>query len=88
MRRTLAGAAQESKPAPWIVMSDAAEVEIAHLADIPIGAAFVDAAGNPGCPGNNPVLTIRHPRIRGCLPRVDGLEPEIPRGRRPGDENG
>lgn len=67
----------------WIEMSEEADAKITHLADTlpdtPIGVAFVDAAGHPGWPGDNPGLTIHHPRIRGCLPRVDGLEPEIPR---------
>jgi hypothetical protein len=67
----------------WIEMSDEAEAKITHLADTqpdtPIGVAFVDAAGRPGWPSDNPGLTIHHPSIRGCLPRVDGLEPEIPR---------
>ena len=67
----------------WIEMSDEADAKITHLADTlpdtPIGVAFVDAAGHPGWPGDTPALTIHHPRIRGCLPRVDGLEPEIPR---------
>ena len=65
----------------WIEMSDEAEAKITRLADTPIGVAFVDAAGRPGWPGDNPALIIHHPRIRGCLPRVDGLEPEIPRER-------
>ena len=68
----------------WIEMSDEADAKITHLADTlpdtPIGVAFVDAAGRPGWPGDTPGLTIHHPGIRGCLPRVDGLEPEIPRG--------
>jgi hypothetical protein len=68
----------------WIEMSDEADTKITHLADTqpdtPIGVAFVDAAGKPGWPGDNSALAIHHPRIRGCLPRVDGLEPEIPRG--------
>ncbi len=68
----------------WIEMSDEAEAKITHLADTqpdtPIGVAFVDAAGHPGWPGDTPGLTIHHPSVRGCLPRVDGLEPEIPRG--------
>ena len=67
----------------WIEMSDEADAKITHLADTlpdtPIGVAFVDAAGRPGWPGDTPGLTIHHPSIRGCLPRVDGLEPEIPR---------
>ena len=68
----------------WIEMSDEAEAKITHLADTlpdtPIGIAFVDATGKPGWPGDNSGLTIHHPSIRGCLPRVDGLEPEIPHG--------
>jgi len=68
----------------WIEMSDEAEAKITHLADTqpdtPIGVAFVDVEGRPGWPGDTPGLTIHHPSIRGCLPRVDGLEPEIPRG--------
>jgi hypothetical protein len=67
----------------WIEMSDEADAKITHLADTqpdtPIGVAFVDAAGRPGWPGDTPGLAIHHPSIRGCLPRVDGLEPEIPR---------
>ena len=66
----------------WIEMSDEADAKITHLADTlpdtPIGVAFVDAAGHPGWPGDTPALTIPHPRIRGCLPRVDGLESENP----------
>ena len=69
----------------WIEMSDEADAKITHLADTlpdtPIGVAFVDVAGRPGrpgWPGDTPGLTIHYPRIRGCLPRVDGLEPEIP----------
>lgn len=69
----------------WIEMSNEADGKITHLADTlpdtPIGVAFVDAAGRPGWLGDDPALTIHHPSIRGCLPRVDGLEPEIPRGR-------
>ena len=69
----------------WIEMSDEADAKITHLADTlpdtPIGVAFVDAAGMPGWPGDTPGLTIHHPSIRGCLPRVDGMEPEILRER-------
>lgn len=68
----------------WIEMSEEAEAKITHLADTlpdtPIGVAFVDASGYPGWPGDHPGLGIHHPSIRGCLPRVDGLEPKIPRG--------
>ena len=68
----------------WIEMSDEAEAKLTHLADThpdtPIGVAFVDAAGRPGWLGDTPGLNIHHPSIRGCLPRVDGLESEIPHG--------
>ncbi len=61
----------------WIEMSDHAETEMTKLADtqpdMPIGVAFVDAAGKPGWIGDDPTLTIHHPCIRGCLPRISGL---------------
>ncbi len=67
----------------WIEMSDEADAKITHLADTlpdtPIGVAFLDVAGKPGWLGDNPALTIHHPSIRGCVPRVGGLEPEIPK---------
>jgi hypothetical protein len=63
----------------WIEMSDEAEAQILKLADsrpeIPIGVAFVDAAGHPGWIGNDSSLAIHAPCVRGCLPVVDGLEP-------------
>lgn len=66
----------------WIEMSDEAEAKITQLADTqpdtPLGVAFVDANGQPGWPGEKSALTVHLPSIRGCLPRVDGLEPEIP----------
>ncbi len=63
----------------WIEMSDKAEVEITRIADtmpdVPIGVAFVDAAGNPGWIGDDPALRIHAPSVRGCLPTIVGLEP-------------
>ena len=63
----------------WIEMSDAAEEAMIRLADerpdLPIGVAFVDAAGKPGWIGNNPTLQIHAPSMRGCWPTVVGLEP-------------
>jgi hypothetical protein len=72
----------------WIEMSDVAEAEIVKLADtqpeMPIGVAFVNAAGVPGWIGTDPSLKMHRPCIQGCLPVVDGLEPEcypeFPRG--------
>jgi hypothetical protein len=64
----------------WIEMSDEAEAEIVKLADtqqeMPIGVAFVNADGVPGWIGTDPSLKIHRPCIQGCLPVVDGLEPE------------
>ena len=40
---------------------------------MPIGIAFVDAAGQPGWIGNDPTLKLHAPAIRGCLPRLSGL---------------
>jgi hypothetical protein len=58
----------------WIEMSDLAEQKIIQLADaqpdMPIGVAFVNAAGEPGWIGDNPELQIHHPSIRGCWPVV------------------
>jgi hypothetical protein len=62
----------------WIEMSDRAESEITRVADTlpltPIGVAFVDAQGRPGWIGDNPLLRIHPPTVRGCLPKVDGME--------------
>jgi hypothetical protein len=67
----------------WVEMSEEADAKITHLADTqpdtPIGVSFVDTNGHLGWPGDTSGLTIHRPSIRGCLPRVDGLEPEIPR---------
>ena len=63
----------------WIEMSDAAEMEMTRLADerpdLPIGVAFVDAAGQPGWLGNDATLRLHAPTVRGCWPTVRGLEP-------------
>ncbi len=63
----------------WIEMSDEAEAKMIHLADdqpdLPIGVAFVDAAGRPGWIGDDPSLRPHSPSVRGCWPVVHGLEP-------------
>jgi hypothetical protein len=62
----------------WIEMSDMAEAEMTRLADeqpdVPIGVAFVDAAGKPGWIGDDPSLRPHAPSVRGCWPTVRGLE--------------
>ncbi|NOS69710.1 MAG: hypothetical protein HOP33_07255 [Verrucomicrobia bacterium] len=63
----------------WTEMSDAAEAEMIRMADerpdLPIGVAFVDAAGKPGWIGNDATLRLHAPSVRGCWPKVHGLEP-------------
>ena len=63
----------------WIEMSDNAEAEMTRVADeqpdLPIGVAFVDAAGKPGWIGTDPTLRPHAPCVRGCWPTVHGLEP-------------
>lgn len=63
----------------WIEMSDAAEEAMIRLADeqpeVPIGVAFVDAAGHLGWLGSDPTLRVHEPSLRGCWPTVHGLEP-------------
>jgi hypothetical protein len=63
----------------WIEMSDAAESNMIRLADeqpnLPIGVAFVDAAGKPAWIGDDPTLRPHAPSLRGCWPTVHGLEP-------------
>lgn len=63
----------------WIEMSDEAEAKMIRLADeqpdLPIGVAFVDAAGKPGWLGDDPSLRIHAPSVRGCWPTVHGLNP-------------
>lgn len=62
----------------WIEMSDTAEAEMIRLADeqpdVPIGVAFVDAAGKPGWIGHDATLRPHAPSVRGCWPTVRGLE--------------
>jgi len=61
----------------WIELSDTAEAEMIRVADeqpdLPIGVAFVDAAGKPGWIGNDPMLKLHAPSVRGCWPTVRGL---------------
>ncbi len=63
----------------WIEMSDAAEAKMIRVADerpeLPIGVAFVDAAGRPGWIGDDSSLRVHAPSVRGCWPVVHGLEP-------------
>jgi len=63
----------------WIEMSDEAEAKMIRLADeqpdLPIGVAFVDAAGKPGWIGDDPTLRAHGPSVRGCWPVVLGLQP-------------
>ncbi len=61
----------------WIAMSDEASDKITRLADeqpdVPIGVAFVDAAGRPGWLGDDPTLRAHEPSLRGCWPVVRPL---------------
>lgn len=58
----------------WSEMNLAAADAITRFADdqpdVPIGVAFVDSAGHPGWPGNDPTLRSHAPSMRGCWPRV------------------
>ena len=62
----------------WIEMCDDAEAKMILLADekpaLPIGVAFVDPAGKPGWIGDDPSLRPHAPSVRGCWPKVHGLE--------------
>ena len=62
----------------WIEMSDHAEAKMIRLADeqpsLPIGVAFVDAAGKPGWMGDDQTLRPHPPSVRGCWPVVRGLQ--------------
>jgi len=62
----------------WIAMSDGAEATMIRVADdypdLPIGVAFVDAHGRPGWIRDDPALRIHAPSVRGCWPRVHGVE--------------
>ena len=59
-------------------MSDRADAEITRVADtmplIPIGVAFVNEQGAPDWIGSDPTLRIHRPSIRGCWPKVGGVE--------------
>ncbi len=63
----------------WTEMSAEAEAKMIRLADerpdLPIGVAFVDSAGRPGWLGDNPELRLHAPSVRGCWPKVHGLQP-------------
>ncbi len=61
-----------------IEMSVSAEAQMSRVADqqpdLPIGVAFVDPSGKPGWIGDDPSLHPHAPSIRGCWPRVHGLQ--------------
>ena len=63
----------------WIEMSDQAEEKMVRVADeqpdLPIGVAFVDVRDQPGWISDDPSLRIHAPSLRGCWPRVHGLDP-------------
>ncbi len=63
----------------WIEMSTQAEEKMIWVADerpdLPIGVAFVDTVGRPGWIGDDPSLRPHAPSVRGCWPRIPGLEP-------------
>lgn len=63
--------------AEWTEMFISAEAQMTHLADtqpdMPIGIAFVDAAGRPGWIGDDATLQMHEPSVRGCLPCISGL---------------
>jgi hypothetical protein len=63
----------------WLEMSDDAEAKIKRIAterqDLPIGVAFVNAAGKPGWIGDDPTLRPHAPSVRGCWPEVRSLQP-------------
>jgi hypothetical protein len=62
----------------WVAISDDAEAQMTGLADarpdLPIGVAFVDAAGAPGWIGRDPSLRVHPPSVRGCWPTVRRIE--------------
>jgi hypothetical protein len=64
--------------AAWIEMSEEAEAKMTALADeqpdVPIGVAFVDDSSRPGWIGDNPSLRPHAPSVRGCWPRLHGID--------------
>ena len=62
----------------WIRISDDAERRMTILADerpdVPIGVAFVDAAGAPRWFGSADALRVHQPSLRGCWPSVHAAE--------------
>lgn len=58
-------------------MSVEADEKMTRLADeqpdVPVGVAFVDAAGKPGWLGDDPTLRVHAPSVRGCWPRIEGV---------------
>jgi hypothetical protein len=62
----------------WIRASDEAEAKMQKIAesqpDLPIGIAFVDESGHPGWIGDDPTLQLHAPSVRGCWPKIRGLE--------------
>lgn len=68
--------------AQWTELHVKAAEEITRLndtlPDTPIGVAFLNAAGEPGWLLDDPTLTIHQPSVRGCLPRVAGVEDDMP----------
>ncbi len=65
--------------AAWTEMHCEAGEKMERLAsaqpDVPIGVAFLDAAGRPGWLGDDATLRIHHPSLRGCWPTVCSLAP-------------
>ncbi len=65
----------------WTELHVKAEEEITRLADTlpdtPIGVAFVNAAGEPGWLLDDASLRIHPPSVRGCLPRIVGVEDDM-----------
>jgi len=66
--------------AEWVARSDEAEAQTTAVADarpdVPIGVAFVDAAGTPRWIGDDPSLSVHGPSVRGCWPTVHGISNE------------
>lgn len=62
----------------WIEMSDDAEAEMERVANeqpnLPIGIAFLDETGHPRWLDYPGKLTEHPPSVRGCLPKLHGIE--------------